>query len=89
MIRKIPRNSSITIFFESLLFVQAENLSIKNNDRKKIIINIIVKYSKEIILNFNKGYKIIIEIKDPNVPGQTLKYPEKNNETKILVNIFI
>ena len=54
-----------------------------------MLVNIIVKYIKENILNFNIGYKIIIEIKDPNVPGQTLKYPEKNNETKILVNIFI
>ena len=35
------------------------------------------------------GYKIISEIIEENVPGQNLIQPTQNNETKILVIIFI
>ena len=73
----MPKNSSITITFESCDWVYEENSLIKYSDRKKIIINPKINNSKEMTLNFINGNSIKIEIKEPKVPdGKVFIYPE-------------
>ena len=73
----MPKNSSITIIFESCDWVYEENALIKYKDSKKITINPKINNSKEIILNSIKGKSIKIDMKDPKVPdGKVFMYPE-------------
>ena len=65
------------MIFESCDLLFKENFFIKYKDSKKITINPKINNSKEIILNFIKGNRIIIEMKEPNVPdGMIFIYPE-------------
>ena len=67
-----------------------ENLLIKNNDSKKIIIKTAINISKEIILYSTIGNKITIDKKDAKVPGGiNLIYPANDKDTKKLANFII
>ena len=67
-----------------------ENLLIKNNDSKKIIIKTATNISNEIILYSTIGNKITIDKKDAKVPdGINLIYPANDKDTKKLANFII
>ena len=68
----------------------AENLLIKNNDNKKIIIKTATNISKEIILYSTIGSRTTIDRKDAKVPdGINLIYPANDKDTKKLANFII
>ena len=73
----MPKNSSITIIFESCDWVYKENFFIKYKESKKIIIKPKINNPKEKILNSIRGNNIKIEMKEPKVPdGKFFIYPE-------------
>ena len=67
-----------------------ENVLIKNNESKKIIIKTATNISKEIILYSTIGNKTTIDKNDAKVPGGiNLIYPANDKDTKKLANFII